>query len=101
MQEERAHSEEQASLVNQAYSVLKDPLKRAFYLVRRLGLLVLHLHLIQYHSGLSLPSAAPPRVTPERSPQSNERDMHQLCFCKTTPSAEKLSVGVRLQSARP
>lgn len=26
-------SDEQASLVNQAYSVLKNPLKRAFYLV--------------------------------------------------------------------
>ena len=34
MQEEQEYSEQQSSLVNQAYSVLRDPLKRAFYLVR-------------------------------------------------------------------
>ena len=36
LQEERENSEEQSSLVNQAYSVLRSPLKRAFYLVRSL-----------------------------------------------------------------
>lgn len=33
-QEERRHAEAQSALVNEAYSVLKSPLKRAKYLVK-------------------------------------------------------------------
>lgn len=36
-QEEQDASAEQSTLVNQAYAVLKSPLKRALYLVRELA----------------------------------------------------------------